>query len=645
MSFMYTEKTVFHCLLPFLFLTLSCSNSTNKPEWEKRNNELIEKYGLAKREITYNGSSTIESSLEIGQSKNLSQIKNIELLPGVEAKIFWGSKSMVSVIEMDPNTKLQPEKLPANRFLFVLEGSIELISGDAKKSLIAKKREVPDGTHSGTPKSDFIYQNKGNNSEIIAGNNGARIMEVYATHHSGYLDKLGVTEEPSEIEELNSTEKATIEPNKVYDLFDIQFTKLAPGVFTRLISAGGIQLSFVSSDPNSKSDPHIHPEEQITMVMRGTVKEDVLDNELDLRQDDIVLVPGNMVHSGMAGELGYDALDIFSPVREDYMSKQQTSLKKYHKIIPQNEKPELIIDGANTEPNLIFSEGPKWMNGSLYFSNMYFDQNWNGDPSKSSIVELKPDGTYHNITEGKMQANGLYPYKNGNLLVCDMMGHRIVEMTTSGKVVDVLADSYNGKPIDGPNDIITDSKGGIYFTDPQFTMEPEKFQPGRAVYYIAPDKKISRIVAPNEFAMPNGILLSPDGKTLYINNCYDDESWYPVNSSKENFVWAYDVNEDGSISNGRKFAELRLTDDVLDRKGKSSSADGMAIDTMGNIYVATYYGIQIFDSDGEFVGMINLPSFPVSLGFGDEDMKSLYIVSYDKVYKIRTNMKGYVNYL
>jgi gluconolactonase len=71
----------------------------------------------------------------------------------------------------------------------------------------------------------------------------------------------------------------------------------------------------------------------------------------------------------------------------------------------------------------------------------------------------------------------------------------------------------------------------------------------------------------------------------------------------------------------------------------------MAIDTKGNIYVATYLGVQIFDSEGAFIGMINLPSFPVSLGFGGEDMKTLYIVSYDKVYEIPTLMKGYVNYL
>jgi gluconolactonase len=118
-----------------------------------------------------------------------------------------------------------------------------------------------------------------------------------------------------------------------------------------------------------------------------------------------------------------------------------------------------------------------------------------------------------------------------------------------------------------------------------------------------------------------------------------------VNSDKDNHIWAYDVNPDGTISNGRKFATLLLTENVLERKGRSSGADGMTIDKAGNLYVATFYGVQIFNPKGEFVGIINLPSFPVNLCFGDDDMKTLYIVSLSKVYRIRTNMEGFVQYL
>jgi len=404
-------------------------------------------------------------------------------------------------------------------------------------------------------------------------------------------------------------------------------------------------LSFISMDPNSTFQHHIHPEEQMMFLLRGACDEILLDGKQAMKVNDVVRIPANMVHGAEIGATGCEALDIFWPARVDYLEKEKTRMTAYHAIIPEDAKLELFVDGKKAKPELTFTEGPKWMNGKIYFSNMYFDQSFNANPKRSSTVELDPNGSYRNITEGKMQTNGLYPYKNSNLIVCDMMGHRVVEMTTKGEVVKVLADKYDGKSIDGPNDVITDAKGGFYFTDPQFTMEPKKFQPGRAVYYVSAEGKITRLTEPNEFAMPNGILLSPDGKTLYINNCYDDESWFPVNSTKDNFIWAYDVNADGTISNGRQFAKLFLTGNVLDRKGKSSSADGMAIDKQGNIYVSTYYGVQIFNAKGEFVGMINLPSFPVSLCFGGSDMKTLYIVSYSRVYKIRTNMEGFVNYL
>jgi gluconolactonase len=142
--------------------------------------------------------------------------------------------------------------------------------------------------------------------------------------------------------------------------------------------------------------------------------------------------------------------------------------------------------------------------------------------------------------------------------------------------------------------------------------------------------------------MPNGVALSPDGKTLYINNTYDDESWWNVDSDKDNYIWAYDVKEDGTIENGRKFAELQLIGEVLDRKGKSSGADGMKVDVEGNLYIGTWAGIQIFDNKGKAVGIINTPDYPVSCAFGGDDMKTLYIAAVDKIYSIRLNIAGFV---
>jgi gluconolactonase len=618
---------------------------TPQSAWQKKNDELIKQHNLIVREVAGLPKTTIESNLKPAKVTSLDSLINTELYPGVNASLFLGTGILVAKLQLAPHATISEENLPADRLLFVLEGSIDQLVNGTSVTMFGQKREDPDGTHSATPRTDFVYIEKGSKNEVTAGTSGATLLELYSPIRIDYLQKAGVQNLPGEVEDVSAYQTPNVEPNKVYDLYDLQLTELATGANSRLVSAKNMQLSFISMDPNSVFPHHIHPEEQLMFVLRGACDEILLDGKQSMKANDVVRIPGNMVHGAEIGEFGCDALDIFWPARPDYLEKEKARMTAYRAIIPEDTKPELLVDGKKTKPELNFSEGPKWLNGKIYFSNMYFDQGWGADPKKSSTVELDPSGSYKNISEGKMQTNGLYPYKDGNLIVCDMMGHRVVEMTTKGQVVKVLADKYDGKSIDGPNDVVTDSKGGFYFTDPQFTMEPTKFQPGRAVYYVSSTGKVTRLTEPNEFAMPNGIVLSPDGKTLYINNCYDDESWFPVNSEKENFIWAYDVGDDGTISNGRKFAQLFLTGNVLNRKGKSSSADGMAIDRQGNLYVATYYGVQIFNSKGEFVGMINLPSFPVSLCFGDADMKTLYIVSYSKVYKIRTNVEGFVNYL
>jgi gluconolactonase len=633
-------------LATIVFVFTKCnSSSESQPEWARKNKKLIAEHKLTVRELSGLPRNSIESNLEAAKVKSTERLNNIQLYPGVNAKIFWGSGTMVAMLQLAPNANIPEEVLPADRFVFVQEGSVDQLVNGSLVTMISQQREAPDGIHSATPKIDFVYLEKGTKNSVTASASGAKLLEVYGPLRLDYLQKAGIKNLPKEVVDIKTTQTPNVSPNKVYDLYDIQLTELAEGAHSRFVSGKNTQLSFISMDPNSTFPHHIHPEEQMMFVLRGGCDEILLDGKQAMKANDVVRIPGNMVHGAEIGDLGCDALDIFWPGRTDYLEKEKARMAAYRAIIPENAKLDLVVDGKKTKPELNFSEGPKWMNGKVYFSNMYFDQNFGANPKKSSTVELDPNGSYRNITEGKMQTNGLYPYKNGNLLVCDMMGHRVVEMTTKGEVVRVIADKYNGKSIDGPNDVVTDAKGGVYFTDPQFTMEPKKFQPGRAVYYVSPQAKVTRLTQPNEFAMPNGIVLSPDGKILYINNCYDDESWYPVKSEKDNFVWAYDVNFDGTISSGRKFAKLFLTGNVLDRKGKSSSADGMAIDKIGNLYVASYYGVQIFNTQGEFIGMINLPSFPVSLCFGDSDMKTLYIVSYSKVYKIRTNMEGFVNYL
>jgi len=297
-------------------------------------------------------------------------------------------------------------------------------------------------------------------------------------------------------------------------------------------------------------------------------------------------------------------------------------------------KPKKLAEGFT------FTEGPTWLKGKLYFSDMYFKNpaagDYTGSPMRSRLIVMEPDGKYRVLSNG-MQSNGTVAAKNGNLIVCDMFGHRVVEVEPAGRVVRVIIDKINGKPIDGPNDLVMDAKGGLYITDPQFTPEEHKSQPGKQVYYVAPDGTAKAVVGPGEYAMPNGVELSPDGKTLYVNNTWQ--------SPGENYIWAYDVADDGSLSRKRQFAKLDLTRAVLDAAKPEdrvdSGADGSAVDTEGRYYVATRTGVQIFMPDGTYAGTIFVPQYPVSITFGGANNDILYMVGESSVWSIQTKVRGF----
>ncbi|HCS49654.1 MAG TPA: gluconolaconase [Candidatus Aminicenantes bacterium] len=622
----------------FLAVISACAK---KPDWVIKNEKLIQEKNLSGRTRTDIPKVKLASSLEPGVVMNFTQVPEVEVAAGAVAKLYWGKGNLVCWIKLEAGAEIPKEVLPGERIMVVMKGEVDQIIDGSYVTMRSVPADVPDGTHGGTQRNDFIYLEKGAENAVKAGAEGAEILEVYWPPRLNYLVKAGIKDLPADIKAGSFPLEPTVKPAVVQTLQDVQFTELSPGANSRLIAGRGAQLSFLRMNPNATFPDHIHPEEQLMTVLRGSIDEVILDGVAAMRKDDLLLLPGDMVHGGKVGEFGCDVLDVFWPPRPDYAEKMAKRLSAYHAVIPEESRVELVVDGATQGPGLTFTEGPKWLNGKLYFSNMFFEQNWMGDPQRSAIVEMDPDGTYRHILFGQMQANGLMPLRSGNLAVCDMFGHRIVELTTQGTIVRTLVTSYEGKPIDGPNDLAVDAKGGIYFTDPQFTPDAKKSQPGRAVYYRTPEGKVIRVIEPNVFAMPNGVVLSPDGKTLYVNNTYDSETFWNVDTDKDNYIWAYDVNEDGTLRNERKFAELQLTAEVLDRKGRSTSADGMTIDELGNIYVATYAGLQIFNGQGGFIGIISLPVFPVSCCFGGEDMKTLYIVGYNKVYRVRTNVRGF----
>lgn len=618
-------------------LVQSCKS---KPEWAKTNDKVIKEYKVVGRTRTDIPDTKVTSNLKGGQVDSISNLPVINLAEGVTAKVYWGKGTLVSFITLEPNAAMCEQKIKGERFMFVLTGDVQELINENYVSLKAVQADSPDGTHAGMSKREFVYLQEGARTAIKAGTAGAKILEVYSPVPAEYLEKAGITNIPEPIFINQFPVKPTVEPNKVYDIDDFQFTELVSGSNSRIVAGAGAQISFLRMDANAFFAHHMHPEEQVMIGLRGWIDEIIMDKVAKMTAGNILYIPANMVHGGKLGPYGCDAIDVFFPPRSDYESSREARMAGYNAIIPEDAKINVVIDGANSKPGLTFTEGPAWLNGKLYFSNMFFDTAWNGSPAKSTLVEMNPDGSYRNVIQGKMQTNGIIGTAKNTMIVCDMFGHRIVEMDTNGKILKVLIDSYEGKPLDGPNDLVMDAKGGIYFSDPQFTPNAVKNQPGRTIYYITPEGKVIRLLKPNEFADPNGLALSPDGKTLYIDNTYDDETWWNVNSDKDNFVWAYDVKEDGTIANGRKFAELYLTAEVLNRQGKSTSADGMKVDALGNLYVCTYAGLQIFNNTGKFVGIINMPTFPVNCTFGGPDMSTLYITSYNKIYSIQTNVKG-----
>jgi gluconolactonase len=618
-------------------LAFSFSGCRGRAAWEAKNDRLIKEHALQGRvrdDIPKTGPAP---NLEAGAVTEFEKLAETAIAPGVAARFCWGRGVLMSWLRMDPGAEVPRETLPAERIMVVVRGSVTQLVVGAPVVMIARDREPADGTHGGTPRNDFVYLEKGAESGLKAGPEGAYVLEVYAPPRFDYLKKAGIAGLPSSHPAPSFPVPPSVEPNRVYDLYDVQFTELSPGANSRLVSGRGAQLSYISMDPGSVFDLHIHPEEQIMSVFRGSIAERILDGSVTMKKGDLLLLPGNMVHGGTNGPLGCDGLDVFWPPRPDYAAKMDKRLAAFHAIIPEDARIELVADGSKAEPRFTFTEGPSWLGGKLYFSSMGFDQAWNGDVKKSAVFEMGPDGAPRAVSAGRMLTNGTKPLANGNLAVCDMFGHRIVEMTTRGEVVRTIVERYNGKPLDGPNDLVYDARGGLYFSDPQFTADKVKNQPGKCVYYLSPKGKLTRVIEPGTYGMPNGLVLSADGKTLYVNNTFADKS-HPTD--KDNFLWAYDVREDGTLANERKFAELRLTPEVLDAREKSTSADGMTIDELGNLYVCTYAGLQIFNGKGEFAGIVNFPVFPVNCCFGGPDRGTLYVVGYDKVYMVRTKMKG-----
>lgn len=292
----------------------------------------------------------------------------------------------------------------------------------------------------------------------------------------------------------------------------------------------------------------------------------------------------------------------------------------WQRILPKGAGAEKVAGGFQ------FTEGPAWDSrgtrcvafimtgrthkarmpssaGHLYFSDIPAD----------SIYRLERNGKVSLFLHPSGKANGLAVDSEGNVVAC-RHGRDVVRITPCGEIT-TIADSYDWKLFNSPNDLAIARDGSIYFSDPIYGLEgraPE--QPVEGVYRVGSDGKVTRIIS--DMVRPNGIVIGPGEKTLYVAD------------SERKVIRAYDLGKDGSVSNGRDFAAVE------------GAPDGMAMDSMGNIYCAAA-GVWVFDPAGNKLGVIPIPEKPSNCAFGGPQFNVLFVTARTSLYRLALGVEGW----
>ncbi len=307
------------------------------------------------------------------------------------------------------------------------------------------------------------------------------------------------------------------------------------------------------------------------------------------------------------------------------------------KLIPKDAKLETLATGYK------WTEGPVWVEpgGYLLFAEIPSNRIMKLVPGQKPAEFMHPSG-YKGRTPfsgPEPGSNGMTLDKRGRLTVAGHAQRDVwrLESLTSHTEMTILVDSYKGKRLNSPNDLVYRSDGSLYFTDPPYGLptqsdrDPQRQLEFNGVYRLPGALDIQPGSAPangklellvSDLTRPNGIAFSPDEQYLYVNNSEPKKIWMK-----------YRVKPDGSVTDGKLFFDA--TSDK--RKG---SPDGMKIDMNGNVYSAGPGGIWIFSPEGKHLGTIELPDATGNLAWGDSDYKTLYITSSGNVYRIRTNATG-----
>jgi gluconolactonase len=272
-----------------------------------------------------------------------------------------------------------------------------------------------------------------------------------------------------------------------------------------------------------------------------------------------------------------------------------------------------------------FTEGPLWRpDGHLWFSDVVGNLVRSITPSGQVTVLIENSGGQSSAPPGSfIGSNGMIADKDGFVLLCQHTDRRIVRVAKDLKMAPYL-EKYEGKRFNSPNDLVYKSDGTLYFTDPPYGLLKQDDDPAKELKFNGVFRyaggKLQVVV--KDLTRPNGLAFSPDEKTLYV-----------ANSDEKRKVWMrYDVAADGTVSNGRVFADVTAeTADGL--------PDGMKVDVQGNIYASGPGGLWVFSPEGKHLGTIKPPETPANCNWAD-DGKTLYITARTSVYRIRVANKG-----